>query len=122
MKLTQSLRWRMQFWHGLLLAAALSGFGVMAHRHQKSNDLRRIDVSLERDLSIMLANLREETRSPRREGQGRPLPRPHRPQALREFMSSAEATAVLSDNDLDDDVYTTFVITNRNIQQDESHA
>ena len=59
MRLTQSLRWRMQFWYGLLLAAALAGFGVMAHRQQKNSDLKRIDFALEREATAMLGELRE---------------------------------------------------------------
>ncbi len=96
----------MQFWHGLLLAGALCGFGVMAHRHQKGNDLKRIDAALDREISLILANFRDETRPPRRQG-----PRAQRPRMLRDFIDSEEAKSFLSKNDLDGDY---IVIWRRN--------
>jgi hypothetical protein len=44
----ESLRWRIQIWHGLLLAAVLTGFAIAAYRYQGANDLRRVDVECHR--------------------------------------------------------------------------
>ena len=74
-RLTQSLRWRMQFWYALLIAAALGGFGFVAYRQQESHDLKRIDLALERQLGVMQGELREELRGPR----GGPPSRPGSP-------------------------------------------
>lgn len=103
MKFTQSLRWRLQFWHSLLLAIALSGFGVLAHRLQKSNDLKRIDSALEREVNVVVASMRDEARPPRRQTGQRPLPRPRRPRAWRDFIDSGEPQALLANNDLEND-------------------
>ena len=66
----------MQFWYGLLLAAALTGFGVMAYQQQKKNDIERIDFALEREMTVVVGELREELRGPRRGPAARPAPPP----------------------------------------------
>ena len=74
MKLTRSLRWRLQFWYALLLAAALAGFGAIAYHQQKSNGLRQIDLALEREMTAIVASLRSELRQPRGGESSRPAP------------------------------------------------
>ncbi|MGO8678146.1 MAG: sensor histidine kinase [Limisphaerales bacterium] len=38
-----SIRWRLQAWHGLILVAVLAGFGFTAYDASRENQLRRID-------------------------------------------------------------------------------
>jgi heavy metal sensor kinase len=38
-----SIRWRLQAWHGLILVAVLAGFGFTAYHVARDNQLRRID-------------------------------------------------------------------------------
>ncbi|MCH1506487.1 MAG: ATP-binding protein [Verrucomicrobiales bacterium] len=100
MKLTQSLRWQMQFWHGLVLAVALAGFGVIAFRYQRSSDLKQIDLALEREITVLIENLRSDARPPRGP---LPPPRQHRPRIYREYLASEEAKNLLDKNGLEDD-------------------
>ena len=53
----QSLRWRIQIWHGLLLAGVLAGFGITAWRLQEANDYRRLDAELELRLGVLHQSL-----------------------------------------------------------------
>jgi heavy metal sensor kinase len=57
----ESLRLRIQLWHGLLLAAVLTGFALAAYRYQAANDLRRVDS----ELSLQVRNLQDGLPSPR---------------------------------------------------------
>ena len=98
----------MQFWYGLLLAGALCGFGVMAYRHQKSNDLKRIDLALEQELTVMLAELRVGLRPPRRLPPARPGPLPPRERGLREFIESDSPIKLLEENNLSDDYFVVW--------------
>ena len=41
-----SIRWRLQIWHGLLLIVVLLGFGLTAYHVARDNQLRRIDQEL----------------------------------------------------------------------------
>lgn len=72
MKFLHSIRWRLQLWHGLLLALVLTGFGFMAWQLQWRNQLGRIDRELDQRVSILTSVMR------RGEGDSRP-PRPGRP-------------------------------------------
>lgn len=45
-----SIRWRLQAWHSLILVAVLIGFGVTAYRVARGNQLRRIDQELQQRL------------------------------------------------------------------------
>jgi heavy metal sensor kinase len=38
-----SIRWRLQAWHGLILVAVLAGFGFTAYHAARDNQLRRLD-------------------------------------------------------------------------------
>jgi signal transduction histidine kinase len=46
MMFPESLRLRIQLWHGFLLAAVLTGFAVGAYRYQASNEMRRVDAEI----------------------------------------------------------------------------
>lgn len=48
MKPFRSLRWRLQFWYGVVLVAVLAGFGVTAYEYQRIELQRRTDEELER--------------------------------------------------------------------------
>lgn len=72
MKFLQSIRWRLQLWHGLLLALVLTGFGLLAWQLQWRNQLGRIDRELDQRVSALAGVMR------RGDGQSRP-PRPGRP-------------------------------------------
>ncbi len=45
--LFNSIRWRLQAWHGLILVSVLAGFGLTAYHVARDNQLRRIDQELE---------------------------------------------------------------------------
>lgn len=59
MNLPRSIRWRLQFWHGLILLLVLAGFGFTAHQLQWSNELRRLDRELDQRLNLLLRVLRD---------------------------------------------------------------
>jgi two-component system, OmpR family, sensor kinase len=48
-----SIRWRLQAWHGLILVVVLTGFGVTAYHVAWQNQLRRIDQELEQRLGAL---------------------------------------------------------------------
>lgn len=54
MKAVHSIRWRLQFWYGLLLLALLAGFGVTAYRLESGREFRHIDDELGRRLPILV--------------------------------------------------------------------
>jgi heavy metal sensor kinase len=60
MNFPESFRLRIQIWHGLLLAAVLTGFALAAYRYQAANDSRRVDA----ELSLQVGNLVEGLPSP----------------------------------------------------------
>ena len=49
-----SLRWRLQLWHGLILFSVLAGFGFTAHQLQRANEQRRVDQELQQRLGVVL--------------------------------------------------------------------
>jgi signal transduction histidine kinase len=57
MNFRKSIRWRIQSWHGMLLLAVISGFGVMTYRLQSSNAWRRADGELEVRLGALTGEL-----------------------------------------------------------------
>ncbi len=77
MMFPESLRWRIQIWHGFLLAAVLVGFGVAAYRYQAANELRRLDGELRQRIRVLAEGLRGP-----RGGAGPPPPAPVRQFAL----------------------------------------
>jgi len=91
MKLRQSIRWRIQAWHGALLLVVIAGFCATTYRLQESNALRHADVDLDVRLSTMTGMLGRNGNPgppPRRpdgpppEGNGPPGPPPEAGQAL----------------------------------------
>ena len=55
----ESLRWRIQLWHGFLLAAALTGFAFATHQYQASNELRRVDGELHSRIRMLADAMRD---------------------------------------------------------------
>ena len=55
MRFFQSIRWQLQFWHGLLLALVLAGFGFTAWRLQRTRQLDDVDAGLELRASVVEA-------------------------------------------------------------------
>lgn len=53
-----SIRWRLQLWHGLILLVVLAGFGFTAHRLQRANELRRVDQELQQRLGPAMEAMR----------------------------------------------------------------
>ena len=47
-----SIRWRVQAWHGLILFVVLLGFGFTAYHVARDNQLRRIDQDLEQRMAM----------------------------------------------------------------------
>ena len=58
MKRFQSIRWRLQLWHGLLLVSILIGFGVTAYQLESGRLSRRIDEELRQLLPVLVASQR----------------------------------------------------------------
>ncbi len=58
MRCFQSIGWRLQLWHGLLLAVILAGFGVTAHRFERARLMRRIDDELEQRIPVLVESQR----------------------------------------------------------------
>jgi two-component system OmpR family sensor kinase len=71
MKFRQSIRWRIQAWHGALLVAVIAAFCVTTYRLQESNARRRGDVALDARLSTLTGMLGR---------RGMPGPPPRRPE------------------------------------------
>ena len=53
MRFFHSIRWQLQFWHGLLLALVLAGFGFTAWRLQRARQLEGVDDDLELRASVV---------------------------------------------------------------------
>ncbi|HVU25212.1 MAG TPA: ATP-binding protein [Opitutus sp.] len=77
MKALHSIRWRLQLWHGLLLAGVLVGFGVTAYWFVASRQQREVDNELLRRATVLDGSLHP-VRPPRPE-----LPPPARRLELR---------------------------------------
>lgn len=78
MTVLHSIRWRLQLWHGVLLALVLAGFGVTAWRVDRAARLQRVDRELERRVGGIVSALRPPGppgRPPKGEAPGRPAPR-----------------------------------------------
>ena len=52
-----SLRWRIQIWHGFLLAAVLTGLALAAWRHQSGSELNRVDGELRLRVRVLADEL-----------------------------------------------------------------
>ena len=55
-----SIRWRLQVWHGLILACVVAGFGITAYQLEAAHRLRRIDQELQRRISLLVGMVRSE--------------------------------------------------------------
>ncbi len=53
MKHFQSIRWRLQIWHGLLLVTVLAGFGAAIYRVESELKSRRVEEELQRRLQVL---------------------------------------------------------------------
>jgi heavy metal sensor kinase len=53
----QSLRWRLQAWHGLILLVVLVAFAVTAFHLVRDNHFKQIDAELQRRLGLVLAGI-----------------------------------------------------------------
>ncbi len=88
-----SIRWRLQLWHGLLLAVVLGGFLLTAWRLERATLLERVDQELEERISVLSGALRagpQEAPSARPEPGADPLlteprPAPDEPAGLRDL-------------------------------------
>ncbi len=65
MKISQSIKWRLQIWYGLILVAVLAGFGFTAYRLESNQQFDHIDNELHRRFGVLANSLRR--------------PPPHRP-------------------------------------------
>ncbi len=90
MMFPESLRLRIQLWHGFLLAAVLAGFVTGAYHHQKTNELRRVDT----ELRVHVRAVTDSLTAPRGQS-GRPQP----PGAPREFRLNPSRAAMFDGGD-----------------------
>ncbi|MCX6929605.1 MAG: ATP-binding protein [Verrucomicrobia bacterium] len=74
-----SIRWRLQAWHGLILVAVLAGFGFTAYQVARDNQLRRIDQDLDQRLMALLRP-QPPDRPPDRPPNWQPSPPDQRPE------------------------------------------
>src|SRR5947209_6684656 len=49
-----SMRWRLQLWHGLILIGVLLAFALTAYHVARDNQLRRVDLELDRRLMTLV--------------------------------------------------------------------
>ena len=103
MKVTHSLRWRIQLWHGVLLLGVLVALGLAAYRYQRTSQLRRVDAELRERVALLMESL--PTRGPGGPGEGgrppgppgppgRPGPPDDRPPGPQNFRLSGERAAL----------------------------
>jgi len=57
-RFNRSLRWRLQFWHAIILSLVLAGFGWTAWSLQKISTFNRIDQELEHQVRMVAPTLR----------------------------------------------------------------
>lgn len=74
MRFTNSLKWRLQAWHGLILVMVLCGLGIAAYHLYWNSQLAQVDELLTRRLGVLSASVRG----------GRPPDRPRPPLPPRE--------------------------------------
>ncbi len=55
-----SIRWRLQLWHGLVLLLVLAGFGFTALQLDRLSRFRRIDQDLQQRCSVLMAALQRD--------------------------------------------------------------
>ncbi len=104
MKFFQSIRWRLQLWHGALLLAVLSGFGIAVFEMESGRQSRRIDEGLQQRLPVLVTS-----QHPVRGGDGQ----------LREFTISPK-DAALFDREADGAFY--YVVWLRHSDQPVTYS
>lgn len=82
----QSIRWRLQAWHSLVLLMVLAAFGVTAYRLVRENHLKRVDTELQRRMTVLIAAIGP-----------RPRPAPLGPRPGVAFRLSPEQQAYFND-------------------------
>ena len=60
MKAFGSIRWRLQFWHGLLLTLVLAGFGLTLLELFREDQFRRVDEELYERLEVIIRSVERE--------------------------------------------------------------
>ncbi len=75
--LFQSIRWRLQVWHGLLLLLVVAGFCIPAYRLSWDNQVQRIDRELGRTERNLIRTLMDVVRDP--DPRGEMVPHADRP-------------------------------------------
>jgi two-component system, OmpR family, sensor kinase len=60
MRFFRSIRWRLQLWHGVMLALVLTGFGVTAWRLERATQFQRVDQELERHVGAIANAMRRD--------------------------------------------------------------
>lgn len=99
MMFPESLRLRIQLWHGFLLAAVLTGFAVGAYRYQAVNEMRRVDA----EIRLRVRAVTDSLVSTRGQG-GRPPP----PGVEREFKLAPARAALFDGTDGSDYYYAVW--------------
>ena len=99
MMFPESLRLRIQLWHGFLLAAVLTGFAVGAYRYQAVNEMRRVDA----EIRLRVRAVTDTLVSTRGQG-GRPPP----PGVEREFKLAPARAALFDGTDGSDYYYAVW--------------
>lgn len=94
MSIVHSLRWRLQLWHGLVLAGVLLGFGIPAYSLIRDSRQAAFDAQLHQRVTAVAGSLRPPRRPP---PQGeRPRPQGDRPPPP-EVNLTAEQRALFGD-------------------------
>jgi two-component system OmpR family sensor kinase len=57
MKISKSIKWRLQIWYGLILVAVLAGFGFTAYHLESNQQFDRIDNELHRRIGALANSL-----------------------------------------------------------------
>lgn len=65
MSIVHSLRWRLQFWHGLVLAGVVFGFGIPAYYQVQKSRMAEFDQELHQRVTTVAGSLRPSRRPPR---------------------------------------------------------
>jgi heavy metal sensor kinase len=72
MKALKSIKWRLQFWYGLILVIVLTGFGFTAYQLERDKVFRYVDNELQRRMNLLVQTVRRTVR------QGQPQRPPFR--------------------------------------------
>lgn len=94
--LFQSIRWRLQVWHGMILLGVLTAFGFTAYYLARDNRLRRFDEELKNRAMPMVMVLNRFGEPPERRGPKRfdESPNNRGPRNLEDFLKELDAQSV----------------------------